>query len=165
MPQCREPKDQDRINKNKRAQSQNQNNDSIQSQQQNQSGSGYKRGKFGKPTDGRGIRYIKGRLHCACNKCGWNLSHSTKFHDQWENNKSNFRLPDSHPYSKALGQSSGPKTNNNSTLSPNNSANANQASVNLQTLAERCAKLETETSDASIAAVAGLLKQLFSGKE
>ena len=40
---------------------------------------------------------INGQLMCGCKECGFNATHSTKYHEAWSRNKSGFRLPESHP--------------------------------------------------------------------
>ena len=44
-----------------------------------------------------GLAMINGQLMCKCKQCGFNVTHSTKYHDEWERNKSSFRLPNTHP--------------------------------------------------------------------
>lgn len=111
----------------------------------------YGKGAYSPPTSGEVVRKIKQRIYCACQKCGWNESHSTKYHDSWVANKANFALPANHPYEiekvkfNALrGTSNTPNTpsnnesynarsNQNSTGATNNTGNNSSNSTNSQT--------------------------------
>ena len=60
---------------------------------------GYGKKEWGPPKSGEAVRKIKKRLYCACSKgCGWNQTHSTKYHDDWERDPANFKLPASHVF-------------------------------------------------------------------
>ena len=63
-----------------------------------QRGTGYGTKQWKAPKNGEVVRKINKRLYVACKHCGWNKSHSTKYHDAWESNKSGFCLPTNHPY-------------------------------------------------------------------
>jgi hypothetical protein len=43
---------------------------------------------------------INGLLHIKCKHCGYNTSHGTKHHAEWQKEGSNFKLPASHIFVK-----------------------------------------------------------------
>jgi hypothetical protein len=50
----------------------------------------------------QGIAMVNGSLMVNCKSCGFNTTHSTKFHDLWAENPTTFRLSANHSYTKAL---------------------------------------------------------------
>ena len=46
-----------------------------------------------------GVMMIDGAWKMLCNKgCGWNETHTTKFHDEHQRSAATFKVPPSHPY-------------------------------------------------------------------
>ena len=45
-----------------------------------------------------GVMNIEGVWKMSCSKCGWNETHTTKFHDKQARNAASFKVPPHHPY-------------------------------------------------------------------
>jgi hypothetical protein len=41
---------------------------------------------------------IEGTWKMNCSKCGWNESHTTKYHDEQQRSAASFKVPPHHPY-------------------------------------------------------------------
>jgi hypothetical protein len=95
---CPEPCNQDWIDK---AQASHRDNKKTGSQKPGGTGGGgsnYSHGKFGKsPACGEMVCHINDKPHAWCGTCGWTTTHSTKYHDEWNSNKSTFVLHNKHP--------------------------------------------------------------------
>ena len=51
-----------------------------------------------------GVMNINGIWKMTCAKCGWNETHSTKYHGKQQRNAASFKLPPHHPYWLCLGK-------------------------------------------------------------
>ena len=101
--ECKKPRDQKTIDKNKKAfmeakKNSSNNNNSDQGKKPSKSSPEYQR----KVWEAAGIQSVNGTLMVQCKTCGLNSTHSTKFHSAWQSNPTSFKLPASHPYSRAL---------------------------------------------------------------
>ena len=107
---CPEPRDEAKIEENKKKTSNNyrshgnQNSSNRNGSPNNQTTKNHK--KFTPAKPGETVHKIKGRIYCSCKECGWNLTHSSKYHLDWEQNRSAFptKLPDNHPFKIAIEQ-------------------------------------------------------------
>ena len=104
---CKEPKDQQRIERNKKLyQDRVKNGDIKPGRKQNNDRKKGKKGEGGdtqyrrKVWDKSNMAMVNGALHVKCKKCGMNQTHSSGFHDAWNRDRANFVLPDTHPYSR-----------------------------------------------------------------
>ena len=99
---CDQPKNQAKIDKNKKAFMENKkkkSEDKTKSNPGTNGGSGggdYQRKKWS-----AGMLEQNGVLMVNCKVCGPNLTHTTGFHKEWNRNRANFTLPDTHPCVKA----------------------------------------------------------------
>ena len=105
---CKKPKDQERIKKNKKAwekkvkefKSQGSRNSNTNTSNSNSRSSGnpgpgqYNR----KHWDAVGLSWMNGCMHMKCKSCGWNTTHSTKYHEEWNRNKQGFTMPANSPF-------------------------------------------------------------------
>jgi len=69
----------------------------------NKSGKGDKKGKTSGSKGGseNGVHLVDGRWMCLCKKgCGFNLTHTTGFHEAWSQNTAGFSLPATHVFVK-----------------------------------------------------------------
>ena len=131
---------------------------------------GYSRGNFSRPKNGESVRKINNVWYCHCSKgCGWNKSHTSNFHGEWEGNKSAFCLPDSHPHSLHVAKDSGHSKSDQSkedgkapSKPPTKAAEQAQGSANMfNQVTDKCGELERSSEDPNVAALAGLLKTVF----
>ena len=123
---------------------------------------GYSRGHFGKPEGGNGVKVVRGEAYCACRACGWNKTHSSKYHQQWLSDKSNFALPAEHPFSKKLvelGKDPSPAP-------PAAPAATNPSDVKtvLSGMTAHFDAMEVNTSDPDASKLAAAIRDLFLGK-
>jgi len=135
-------------------------------------GGSYSRSKWGAPKDG-GVNVVDGCVKAYCKKCGWNTTHSTKYHTRWEKNPSTFVLPDTHPLSQALVKQgkkppssvTAPKTDASTAPSANSSI-TNTTLTDTVTFSRSKAKatldeFERNSTSADTAALCGILKSLW----
>ena len=126
----------------------------------------YTRGaSWKKPQDGEcGVRQINNVWMCHCKDCGWNKTHTSGFHSSWQNNKTSFSLPETHPQRLAIAaanvskqEDAGGKTETEKKSdSPPASGNTfNQVAGKLDAMAR-------ETEDPHMAMMAQLLGKVFS---
>jgi hypothetical protein len=100
---CTKPKDEQRIADNRRKFNEEKaRRGDAPPDDKAKSNSGYQR-KPWKPPDTTnstmGIANFNGDWMMKCNRgCGWNYTHTTKFHNKWKSNPSTFALPGTHPY-------------------------------------------------------------------
>jgi hypothetical protein len=123
------------------------------------------RGKFGKPpARGETFFFINDKPHHAwCGSCGWTTTHSTKFHDDWNANKSTFMLHDKHPLTISKKGSQKKGSQPKSPKKPGTEGTTGGGLI-LAALSKHFAKLETSATDPTQANMAQLLKNLFQGK-
>ena len=106
--QCKKPKDPETFNKNRKAWLNNKNSGS------NNNGQGgkkevtpeYQRKRW----ENNSCTMVNGVLYINCKKCGFNTSHSSKFHNDFAKNPSSYKMAGTHFYVKecaAIGQSYG----------------------------------------------------------
>jgi hypothetical protein len=48
---------------------------------------------------------IEGTWKMNCSKCGWNETHTSKYHDEQARNAASFKIPATHPYWQLSGKS------------------------------------------------------------
>jgi len=98
LDKCAQPRNDDKISENRRRYQEGRKNKSG-----NKSGGGatYEREKWGPPRNKEsGVRKIDGKTYAYCGKkcngevCGWNRSHSTRYHGQWSSAPATFNLAD-----------------------------------------------------------------------
>lgn len=172
---CKEEKNQARIQKAKDAYYENKKkNGSGNYQPRGDSGTksnGYSRSGFGKTTAANGVTITaNGQVYTSCKHgttaegCGMNQTHSSKYHHQWKANKGTFTLPGAHPFMVALAA-------NEQCLPAGVPSTPNQVNVNeavsqalLQFKADTAKKLatiETQSDSPDVANAAGMLMKLF----
>ena len=52
-----------------------------------------------------GVMNIEGTWKMNCSKCGWNETHTSKYHDEQARNAASFKIPAHHPYWQLSGKS------------------------------------------------------------
>lgn len=100
--ECPKPKDPATYNRNRKAF-----RDALQKKRDARSGNGggKEKSKSGadyqrKLWDKKGLSMVNGTLMVKCKTCGFNTTHSTKYHDDWSSNPSGFKLKANHPYTQ-----------------------------------------------------------------
>ena len=110
---CKEEKNQTRIQKAKDAFFENKKKNNGGGHQSKGDGEnkpkGYTRSGFGKESSANGvITTADGQVYTSCkygtcaDGCGMNQTHSSKYHEQWKADKESFKLPSTHPFMVAL---------------------------------------------------------------
>jgi len=185
-PKCPKPKNPELYKKNRDAYRQSRSNGGDpRTQKPRTSRNGYTRGKFGPPKPGESIRQINGVWHGHCSLCNWNTSHTTHFHDEWDEDKDSFAVPSSHPLAcmirKYGNHPSGDgdrrhnrNRRNTKQVGPGSAGGSAVGNVDggsegahkfsqdqLSLLTSQANKIATETENPSTAAIAGVLKSIF----
>ena len=100
---CPKPKDQAQITKNKEAFEKSKSGANTGGKSSNKKGKGdkekdpdYQR----KVWANSGIHMVNGTLMLSCKTCGYNTTHSTKFHGAWAKNPASFKLSANHMYER-----------------------------------------------------------------
>ena len=117
LPDCKEPRDEAKIVRNRKAAWEHRKKDGkVRPDGRKQwekkkfhSGGCGKGGGAGTTNTGNGVKYMNGKWMCKCNKasCGWNETHTTKFHGAWLKNPQSFKLPPTHLFMIKAGKSDG----------------------------------------------------------
>ena len=175
---CKEEKDQARIQKAKDAFFDNRRKAGAQNHRNKGDGGrdkGYSRPGFGGTKSANGlITTSDGQVYTSCKHgssadgCGINQTHSSKYHHQWKANPGGFKLPCTHPFMIALaaeGQClpAPPKG------SPSNVTNQGAIHAAVQQAlsqfksetSKKLADLETQAASPDVSHAAGMLMQLF----
>jgi len=175
---CKEEKDQAKIQKAKDAFFENKRKAGAQNNRTRGDGGkdkGYSRSGFGgnKGTNGL-ITTSDGQVYTSCkygtsaDGCGMNQTHSSKYHHQWKANPSGFKLPGTHPFMIALA-AGGQCLPASSKGSPSNVANQGAINAAVQQAltqfksdtAKKLADLETQAASPDVSHAAGMLMKLF----
>lgn len=146
LDKCGQPRNDDKISENRRKYQ-----EGKKSKSGNKGGGGatYEREKWGPPRDKEaGVRKIDGKTYAYCGKkcngevCGWNRSHSTRYHGQWSSAPSTFNLADvcpTHELVRATGAK--PSSSSSSSSSRSSPSSMSSSTANASITSEQAAKL------------------------
>jgi hypothetical protein len=174
---CPKPKNQATIEKNKKA------------FQESKSGGGGARGGGGrlnrrdreaqkaekrndpdyqrKVWESNSCKFLDGKLHINCKTCGFNLTHGSRQHSEWNENRDSFRLPQSHFYMKEcrrLNQANGfvtAPTTSTSTGPATSSSQGPTISISRAQLEQTISNFERTSTDPNATALTDMLRSLF----
>jgi hypothetical protein len=144
---CPKPKDQARITKNKEAFDKSKSSANTGGKSSNKKGKGDKEKKPDyqrKVWANSGIHMVNGTLMLSCKTCGYNTTHSMKFHGAWAKNPDSFKLSANHMYErekKRIGQGGPPANPPPKAPAPPSTGTGGSAGVISFTRAELEAKL------------------------
>ena len=171
---CKEEKNQAKIQKAKDAYFENKNKNGGGNRNRGDGGAksnGYSRSGFGNTTAANGVTVTaNGQVYTSCKHgttaegCGMNQTHSSKYHHQWKADKGTFKLPSAHPFMVALAANG--QCLPTGVPSTSNQVNVNEA-VNQALLqfkadtAKKLANIETQSDSPDVASAAGMLMKLF----
>ena len=110
-----------------------------------------------------------GVLMVNCKVCGPNLSHTTGFHKEWNRNRANFTLPDTHPYVKAKALVAGTQTPPTcppapaptTTPAPAPSANPDTLTFSRRDLEAKINRAERNSTDPNASAMASMMREML----
>ena len=175
---CKEEKDQAKIQKAKDAFFENKRKTSAQNHRTRGDGGkdkGYSRSGFGGNKGANGlITTSDGQVYTSCKHgtsaegCGMNQTHSSKYHHQWKANPSGFKLPGTHPFMIGLA-AGGQCLPASSKGSPSNVASQGAINAAVQQAltqfksdtSKKLADLETQAASPDVSHAAGMLLKLF----
>ena len=176
---CKEEKDQAKIQKAKDAFFENKRKNGAQNHRARGDGGkdkGYTRSGFGGGNKGANglITTSDGQVYTSCKHgtsadgCGINQTHSSKYHQQWKANPGGFKLPGTHPFMIALaagGQclpaSPSASTNPGTSQHAINVAVQQALSTFKSETAKKLSEIETQSASPDMSHAAGMLMKLF----
>ena len=103
---------------------------------------------------------VNGAWKMLCNKgCGWNESHTTKYHDEHQRSAATFKVPPHHPYWLLLGKSYAAATVAAGVLSPS-VAGATQVPTSSSVLASLTSVVDRHMTNVESAEMSSFLGEL-----
>ncbi len=103
---------------------------------------------------------VNGAWKMLCNKgCGWNESHTTKYHDEHQQSAATFRVPPHHPYWLLLGKSYATATVAAGVLNPS-VAGATQVPTSVSVLASLTSVVDQQITNVESAEMSSFLGEL-----
>jgi hypothetical protein len=109
------------------------------------------------------MHMVNGCLKANCKEYGWHDTHSTKFQEEWINNRANFCLPDSHPFvfHKAILASAG-TTFHQSAAKPNPSDDSSDSiTFSRATMESKIADVEKNSTDPNAGTMCQMISSMF----
>ncbi len=103
---------------------------------------------------------VNGAWKMLCNKgCGWNESHTRKYHDEHQQLAATFKVPPHHPYWLLLGKPYTPATVAAGVLSPS-VADATQVPTSASVLASLTSVVDQHITNVESAEMSSFLEEL-----
>ena len=97
-------------------------------------------------------------LMVNCKICGPNLTHTTGFHKEWNRNRANFTLPDTHPFVKAKALAAGTPA---PTPAPTPSANPDILTFSRRDLEAKITRAKRNSTDLNASAMASMIRDML----
>ena len=108
-----------------------------------------------------GIQLIDNVLKASCIDCGLNSTHSSGFHAAWTNNKSNFCLPDTHPFVVARAERGNSNHTPVSTPTDTPAPSSNTLTFSRAELEAKIVDAERNSTDPNAGSLAQMMRSMF----
>ena len=108
-----------------------------------------------------GIQLVDNVLKVNCKECGLNSTHSSGFHAAWANDKSNFCLPDTHPFVVARAQRGNSNHTPVSAPSDTPAPSSNTLTFSRAELEAKIVDAERNSTDPNAGSLAQMMRSMF----